>query len=113
MNICQAEIAALIFEGQPLVINAELVKKSGMKIVNMYRILNHVVAVGVGLAQVAPRLDAASSHPNAETARMVVPTEIVLPQLALAIVGPAEFTAPNHQCIIEHTALLEIGYQRR
>ncbi len=44
---------------------------------------------------------------------MVVTSEILVVQLALAIVGSAEFAAPDHQRVIEQAALFKICDESR
>src|SRR5450755_656909 len=65
-------IQALILVSEPLVIYTELVQQCGLEIANVYRVSNHVVRKLVGLAVNDTALDATTSHPEAEAARMVV-----------------------------------------
>ena len=55
VNVRQPEVAALILECQPFVIDAEDVQQRGVEIVNMYRILRDAVAEVVGFAMACTR----------------------------------------------------------
>ena len=44
---------------------------------------------------------------------MVVAAIVLLGEFALAVDGAAEFAAPDHEGIVEHAALLQVGDQRR
>ena len=105
-------MAALILERQLGVIDAQAVQECGMQIVNMDRILGHIIGVIIGLAEPSSGLDTTTSEPHGETAWMVISPIIILGQMALAVHGPAEFPAPNHQCIVEQAASFEILDQR-
>ena len=83
-----------------------------MQIVDMDGILDDVVAEVVRRAVGHSALDAAAGHPDGETARMMIATVIVGRQLALAIHGAAELTAPNDQRVVQQAALLQILHQR-
>ena len=80
----------------------------GVKVVHVDRVFNHIVTEIVGGAEHQARFHAAAGHPDRETARMMVPAEIVLPYLALRIGGPSKLTAPDNQCVIEQAAGFEV-----
>lgn len=50
MHISEAEIAALVFVGELLMINPELVEQGGVEVVHVHGILDDIVAVVIGLA---------------------------------------------------------------
>ena len=60
-HVGQTVLAALVLEGQSGVVNAQAVQHGGMQVVHMYRLVDDVVAVVVGLAMRNPRLNAAAS----------------------------------------------------
>src|SRR5215471_15673468 len=39
---------------------------------------------------------------------MMIAAVIILRELALRVTGAAEFSAPNHQCVVEHATRFEI-----
>ena len=79
----------------------------------MDRIGDDVVAERIRLAVGQPRLDSAPRGPDGEAAGMVVAAVIGWRQLALAVVGPAKFAAPENQGILEHASLFQILDQGR
>ena len=104
-----------MYVGQPKVATLELVRKAFMvdaqevhhrrvKIVNMHAIGLDVVAVVVCYPVSVPRVHTATGHSNREATWMMIAAEIRFGHLALAIICPAKFTAPNNQRIVEHSA---------
>ena len=67
VDVGQAEVAAIVAEGEPLVIQAQQVEHGGMEVVMRDAALNGVHAELVGGAVGNPRLDAAARHPHGET----------------------------------------------
>ena len=99
-------------ERQPPVVDAQTVQDRRVQVVNVNWIFHHIVAEVVSLAVDNPRLDAGARHPEREALGMVVAAVVVAGELALAIDGPAELAAPDHQRVVEQPALLEVGDQR-
>ena len=64
VNVGQAVVAALEAERQPGVIDAQLVQDRRLQVVNVNRILDHVVTDLVGLAVNEAGLDAAAGEPH-------------------------------------------------
>src|SRR6185369_14352100 len=83
-----------------------------MQIVNMDRILGHVIGVIIGFTKPSAGLDPATGQPHGETAWMVISPIIILRQVTLAVHGPAEFPAPDHQRIVKQATSFEILNQR-
>src|SRR5215467_4805335 len=77
----------------------------------MNRILDDVVAKLVGFSLDNARLDSPSREPPGVALGMVVASVIRSGQFALAIYRPAELAAPNHQCVFEQPAALEVSEQ--
>jgi hypothetical protein len=72
-------------------------------------VFDDVVAEVVGLAVDLRRLwSAATGHPHAEAAWVVIATVVFFGEAALAVDGATEFAAPDDEGVIEHAALLEI-----
>src|SRR5688572_10540660 len=78
-----------------------------MEIMHMNRVLRDIVTEIIGLS-IYPRFNAATRHPDRKTTWMVIASIIIFRQCTLAIIGTAEFTAPDNQCFIEHTSLFQI-----
>ena len=70
-----------------------------------------VVAEVVGLAVDDALLDAPAGKPDGEALGMVVAAVVVARELALAIDGAAELAAPDHERVVEQSALLQVGDQ--
>src|ERR1700730_8806435 len=79
---------------------------------DMHRILSDAVAEVVGLAVAVARLHAATRHPPAETAAMVIAPEPRL-QRALREWRTAELAPEDHESIFHQSPLLEILHQSR
>ena len=90
-HIGQPEVTSLELEGQPFMVHTQAMQDSGLQIVHVHRVGNHVIAVVVGLADRDAALDPATGHPHAEAARMMVPAVVGFGELALAIHRAAEF----------------------
>ena len=108
MYVREPMIAALESIGQLAMIHAEQVQHRGVEIVNFNRILDDVVGKVIGLTVDGATFDSGTGKPNAEAARMVVTSVIGFAQAALTIDRPPKFSAPNYECIIEHSPHLEI-----
>src|SRR5271169_1254029 len=79
----QLLIQALILVGELLVIDTELVQQCSLEIADVYRVFHNVVRKLVGLAVDDTALNAATGHPEAEAARMVIAAVVGRGQLAL------------------------------
>ena len=99
MNISQPEIAAAVAIGQSLVINTEQVQQCGVKIMHMHFIALGIESVIVARAVTETAFYSATSHPIGKRMRIVVAA--VVP---LCCGCTPEFSAPNHQGIVEHAA---------
>src|SRR4029077_9173012 len=106
-------MASLELIRQSLVIYSQAVQNGGLQIVHMDGIGYDVVAIIVGLADAYAALDAASGRPHRKAARMVIAPVIGLCKRTLAVDRPAEFTAPDHQRVVEQSALFEVLDQPR
>ena len=92
-------------------IDTEQVQRRGVQIVHGYLVLDHVVAVFIGRAVNRSAFDSASREPHRETVRMVIPPETVARSLRCR--RAAEFSSPDHQCLVEQPARLQVLQQRR
>src|SRR6267378_394902 len=89
-------------------LEAKLVKDGRVEVADVDRVFDDVVRHLIRFAIHQARLDAAAGHPNAEAARVMIAAVILLGQFALRVHSAAEFTAPNHESVLEHATLLEI-----
>ena len=74
MHIGEAEVAALIAEGQALVVESEQIQHGGVEVVRVDRVFGDVEAEIVGLAVNGARFDAATGHPHGVGVFVVVAT---------------------------------------
>ena len=89
-------------------IDAQAVEDGRLQIVHVDRIFGDVVSVVVGLAERDAGLDPAACHPDGKAAPVVVAAIVVGGEAALTIHGTSKLAAPDHQRVIEHSALLKI-----
>ena len=108
MNVGEAKISPLVSKHEAFVVDPQAFQDGCIEVVNVDRIFQDVVAEIVGLSVNDPGLDSTTSHPLGVAAWMVVATVVALCQPALAINGPAEIAAPDHERVVEHSSLLEI-----
>src|SRR5262245_34624749 len=97
-----------MFECQFLVIDAELMQHRCLEVVNVHGIDHGVVGKVVGLAVAEPRPESAASHPHCETARMMVAPIIGGCEFPLGVGGPAKFSSPDDEGVVQEAASLEI-----
>src|SRR5438552_978285 len=102
VNIRKPEIAAGVAIGQLLMVEAEQMQHGGVQVVDVDLILHGEVTVIVRLAVTEAWLHAAAREPHGVALRIVI--------AAIAVEfghGSApEFSAPEHQGVIEQTARL-------
>ena len=84
-----------------------------MQIVYVNWIARDVVVEIVRFAVSDAATDAAACHPDGEAAWMVVPSVIRLREATLTVDRAAELTAPNHDRVLEQSALREVLNQCR
>ena len=110
VDVGEAIVTALEFEGELLVIDAEKVEHGGLQVMNVDAILGDVKADLIALAVGYARLNAATSHPEREGVGVMVATPAwSIVEVALDEGSAPEFSAPDHEGVIEQAALLEIG----
>ena len=83
-------------------VETELVENGGVDVGNVMWVFNGVKAQFIGCAMNYTGLYAAPGKPAGEALRMMVATR------ALGTGRAAELSAEHHQCILQHSALLEI-----
>ena len=97
--------------GKAFMIDSKLMQDGCLKIMDVDRVFDHVNAVIIRFSIGETGANTASRKPIGETIRVVVSTVILRCQFALAINRSSKFTAPNDQCLVEHTALLQVHQQ--
>jgi len=88
MHVGESEVAALVFVGQPGVVDAQAVQDRRLQVVDVHRVACDVVAVVVRLADRQPRPYAAARQPDRETARVVIAPVLFGRQPPLAVDRP-------------------------
>src|SRR4051812_44989970 len=111
MHVCQPEVPALKLPGKACVVDAEAAQDGGLDVVHVNAVIDYVVAEVIGCPERNSRLHAATCEPHGEASGMMIAAIVVRRELALAINGPAELTAPCHERVIEQTSLLQILHQ--
>ena len=94
-------------------VDSHLVKNRRLKIMDMNGLVGNVDAVVIGLAVGHSPTDSGTGQPVGKTIRMMVPSIILLGELALAIDRTAEFSTPDNKGVLEHPPLLQIEQQGR
>ena len=123
VDVGEAVLAALELVGEFGVVDAELVKEGGMEVVDVDRFLvvlggvgfdggsvlvDEVVAEVIGLAEGGSWPDASSGSPEGEASWVVVTTVVFAGELALAVRGSSEFSAPDDEGVIEKASHFEV-----
>jgi len=72
MNIGQAIIPALKAIGKPGMVNTQKMKRRGVQVMNMHRVLDDVVAEIVCFSMDMATLDAGTRHPDAVATGVVL-----------------------------------------
>ena len=104
----QTLVQALEREGQPFIVDTQLVQHGCMQVTDGHRILQNVVAEVVRLAVRYSPLDATAGQPDRKAAGMVIAAVVVALQLPLAVDRATEFTGEDHHRVVEQPALLQV-----
>src|SRR5262245_14275860 len=107
MHVGQTVIAPLKAERESFVIDPQAMQQCRVEIMNMNWVAGDVVTIFVRFADFDPWPYPTSRHPHAEAATVMVAPVIVL-KAPLAVDRAAEFSAPDHQRLIQEAALLEV-----
>ena len=103
VDVGQAEVAAVVAEGEPFVIQAQQVQDGGVEIVMRDPVLDGVHAEFVGGAVGDPCLDAAARHPHGEAVVVMAAAEGFL-RTRLLHRGAAELGGPDDESLVQHAA---------
>ena len=99
MDIGEAEVAALAAEGEPFVVDAELVKNGGVEIVDVNFILGGVIAKVIGGTVGEAGLHSSAGHPHCKAVRVMI-TSPGFPH-HLSDRGATKFAAPDDKGIVK------------
>ncbi len=106
MDIGQPIVAARMAEGQPFVIEAEQVKEGGVQVVHVHLVDGGFEAELVGFPVRHASLHSATSHPHRKSMMVMITTILIFRGW-----GPAKFTTPDDQRVVQQSALLEVRNQ--
>src|SRR5271170_4029688 len=95
-----------------VVVDAQAVENGRIEIPYRDWILDHVVAVVIGLTVGDARAHSAARHPRGVATRMMIASVVILREASLTVDGAAEFTRPDHQRVVEHAPLFQVSDQR-
>src|SRR5262249_24620013 len=79
-----------------------------LQVVHLDRVLRDVEGEMVSLCERDSRLHTAASKPHSEALPVVVSAVVGCGDLGFRVDASSKFTAPDHQSVIQQTALLEI-----
>jgi len=116
MHIREPELAALIFEREPLVIQSEQVQHRRVEVMHMHRIGGDIEAKLIGAPVTRAAFHAAAREPHGERVLVMIASRLRLLAVAADALRErraAKFPGPDHQRVVEHPALLQVGNQRR
>jgi hypothetical protein len=108
-DVGEPVVAALVAEGEAFVVDTHGMEESGVEVVHVNGIADDIVAEFVGFPVDEAFLEATASHPHGEAAGVVIASEVVLADVALAVGRATEFAAPDDEGFVEEAALLEVG----
>ena len=100
----QPHVETLKLIRQAFVIDTQTFKNRGVQLVNVDRILYHVVAEVVRFSVNQSWFHTDSRLPDGETFRVVVAAIVLVGQLALAIDRATKFATPDDQSVVQHSA---------
>src|SRR5436190_6262707 len=112
LHIRQPKISSLKTVRQLRVVDSQAVQQRGVQVVHVDGIFGDVVAIIVGLTVTDSRPDASSCQPDCRTVGMMVASVITPFEFSLGVSRPSEFSSPDHECVFEQAALLQVAKQR-
>lgn len=109
VHVREPVVPTLDTMGELGVIEAEQMKESGVEVVHMNGVGDHIEAKVIGGSMDVPCSDSPAGEPDGKRAVMVV-AAILSP---LDHRGSPEFAPPHHERVIEQATLLEVGHESR
>ena len=96
--------------GQAFVVEAHQVQHGGVNVVNVNAILDGTVTKFVGGTMSVSAFNPATCHPDGESMMIVIATGwVAATNRNLDGRGATKLTAANDQCLVQQSALMEIG----
>lgn len=86
-------------------IEAHLIQNGCLKIMNMNRVFNDVIAKFIRFTINNAWFNTTTCHPDSKATGMMITTIIILCQFSLGVTGSTKFTTPNHQGLIQQSPL--------
>ena len=114
MHVGQAEVATGVAKCELLVIKAQAMQHRGVQVMHTHWVFDGFEADVVGCSIGRAAFDAATCQPDTESPVIVISTG-----LWFTIAGQfhrrssSKFTAPQNQCVLEHSSLFQIGHEGR
>ena len=106
----EAFVCAAVSIGQFQMIESEEVEQGSLKIVDVDGIPGGLPSDFVGFTVIETGLNPSASHEHGEGIGVVVPSGVGFSSWSVFPEGgTSELSAPDYQCLIEETPLLEIG----
>ncbi len=117
VHVGETEVASLMAIGQAFVVDSEEVETGGVKVVDVNFVFDDAKSKLIGGAVGETAFDAATCHPNAEAFFVVIATRWCFGARSGVVFlnhrGATKFTAPDHQCLVQHATLFEVLDQSR
>ena len=105
-EIGQAHVEPFVANTEEVVLDAHQFEDGGVQVVHVQRVLDRPEAKLISGTYHLPSHDAAAGHPAREAVGIVVTA-----RASLGCRRSSKFTAPDNQCVVEHTAPFEVGEQ--
>ena len=106
VDVGQAEVAAVVAEGELFVIQAQQVEDGGVEIVMRDAVLDGVHAELVGGAVGDPRLDATARHPHGEAVMVMAAAEGCFCKRLIRLLKrrATELSGPDDESLVQQAA---------
>src|SRR5687767_9197766 len=109
--ISKSVTSPLVFINKFFMIITKQVQDGSLKIMHMNRILGNIISKFVRFPIDDSGFHTSSGHPDTKATGVMITAIIIRLERSLTIVGTAKFSAPDHQCFIQHATVFQILYQ--
>ena len=92
-------------------VDPQQVQNSGMEIMYVNAVLGDAVGVVVRLSVSQSAFYAAPGEPSGEIPGVMIAPKVRAVEFSLTIIGPTEFTSPNHEGVLEQSTLFQVRHQ--
>ena len=100
VDIGQPEMTALVTISEAFVVESQLVKNCGLKVVDMDLIFDYIITDFIRFPVNATGFDASSGHPHTISVNVVIAAYRFS---GFSHWGSAKFTAPDNECRVEES----------